>query len=132
MLRLNSKLDAKKDNRDSFLRKFKNKSGIMPTLGVSAFLGDPGRNQADKRDGVVALQRENKDAILSMTRAHDKRRQQLYEARDQIDHHALYNYFKDIEDVQQIGDPDDIKGPFRRKFFLSRDFPVVEQLAEAE
>ena len=67
-----------------------------------------------------------------MGRGNDRRRQQLYESRDQIDQHALYNYFKDTEDVQTLFDPDEIKGPFRRKFFLKRDLPVVDQLKSAE
>lgn len=104
----------------------------MPLQGATKFLGEPGRFQADKRDGVVALKRENNDAVLTLSRAYDSRRQQLYELRDQIDQHALYNYFKDTEDIQQISDPDEIKGPFRRKFYSTNYSPVVDQLEIAK
>lgn len=115
----------------AFKAKFKHKVGVIPFGGASIFLGSPGKLPVDKRDGVVALKRENLDSVISMSRL-DPRNQQLYEMRDKIDHFALYNYFKDRDDIEQLTDPDKIVGTFRRKFYASRQADVSEQLEAAE
>lgn len=115
----------------AFNDRFRSKLGMMPNGGAAAFLESPGKRKADKRDGILALKRENSDQISSLGKG-DPRRQQLYEARDQIDQYALYNYFKDTEDIQQLNDPDDTVGPFRRRFYASRYADVNEQLSHAE
>ena len=125
----------RKARTQAFLEKFQNKRTFIPAGGVSLFLGSPGKNEVDKRDGVLAMKRENEDIVNPWIQG-SKKKQELYEARDRIDHLALYNYFKDNDTAEEMAraalDPEEIKGPFRRKFFSNREFDVKSQLSKAE
>lgn len=124
----------KRARTEAFLQKFSNKSGLLPTNGARAFLEQPGRHQVDKRDGVLALMKENSDMVGSMrdSELFSAKNQKLYEMRDKIDHYALYEYFKEEDEFADFVDPDAIQGPFRRKFYPDEDVPVTSKLFYAE
>ena len=125
----------KKARTQAFLQKFQNKRTVIPAGGITQFLGSPGHHEVDKRDGILALHRENQD-VVSPWVGEGGRKQDLYELRDKIDHLALYNYFKEndvrSEIATDIRSPEEVRGPFRRKFYSSEDFDARTQLKRAE
>lgn len=125
----------KKAKSQAFLQKFRNKRTVIPAGGISQFLGSPGQHEADKRDGILALHRENQDVVSAWAGDGDKK-QGIYELRDKIDHLALYNYFKDhgvqTDIAMDIRSPEEVKGPFRRKFYSTEELDARSQLHRAE
>ena len=124
----------RKANTRLFKEKFLKKSTLLPSQGYKGLMHEsPGLHQVDKRDGVVSLQRENLDRVRDIEIV-EQRDLALYELRDRIDQYALHDYFQHTDFRSELlADPDELRGPYRRKYYLRRNKPDVQsQLAFAK
>src|SRR3990167_2886973 len=117
------RLVRKPQRAQPLLDRVRSQATLVPNQGIKGVLLDGNLyNAANKQDGEISLRRENQDRLKSNS-TH-------YTASDRMDQAALNDYFE-----QQLGNtpmrsPEQITGPYRRKFVGVR-LSVLQQMSAA-